>query len=316
MVSQLPGRVLVFPGQGAQAIGMGQDLAQAVPAARELFLRADRLLGFPLSRAIFEGPEQDLLDTAIQQPALVLMSLAVLKALETRLGRPPEAAAAAGLSLGEYAALAAVGALEFDDVMRLVRRRGELMKEAAGKVPSGMAAVFQLDAAKVQAACDQAARQTGEVVSPCNYNGGGQIVIGGTDKALALAGQLCKAAGARRVFRLPVAGAFHTRLMDAAAAQLKAELDRAPLARARVPVYANVSAAPVQEPQEIREALARQLTGPVLWEQTVRKLAAAGHGRFLELGCGTTLSNMVRRIAPEARVQALGTWAEVQAFAE
>jgi [acyl-carrier-protein] S-malonyltransferase len=303
--------VLVFPGQGAQAVGMGKDVAEALPEARELFVRADKLLGVPLSETIFEGPEAALLDTANQQPALVLMGLVMKKAVESKLGRPLSCAAAAGLSLGEYAALSAVGVLTFDSAIRLVRRRGELMQEAARKTPCGMAVIMNLGEEQVRAACAQAARETGAIVSPSNYNGGGQIVIGGTTEALARACELCKAAGAKRVMKLPVAGAFHTALMQPAADAFAADLDAADFSPASAPVYANVSAAPVRAPAEIRDALKKQLTSSVLWEQTVKNLVAAGHTRFLELGPGSTLSSMIRRIAPQAECKAISTWADV-----
>ena len=306
--------VLVFPGQGAQAVGMGQDLAEAIPAVRALFARADEVLGFGLTKTIFEGPEAALVDTAVQQPALVLMSLAVLKALEETTGKPLQAAAAAGLSLGEYAALAAVGALTFEDTLRLVRKRGELMAAASARVPCGMAVVIQLDETQIRKACAAAAQETGGIVSLCNFNGGGQVVIGGADAALLRAMELCKAAGARLVKKLPVAGAFHTALMQPAADGLREALARCAIARARAPVIANATAAPVQEPGEIREALERQLTSPVLWEQSVKGLVAQGHFRFLELGSGCTLSGMIRKIAPDAAAEAVGTWEEVQAF--
>jgi [acyl-carrier-protein] S-malonyltransferase len=294
---------------------MGKDLAEALPDVRAMFERADGLLGVPLTKMIFEGPEAVLVDTSIQQPALVLVSLAVLRAVELKLGRPLDAVAAAGLSLGEYAAQAAVGALTFDAAIQLVRRRGQLMHEAAQQVAGGMAVVLGMDEAKATAACAQAAKDSGGVVSPCNFNGGGQIVIGGALPALAKAMELCKAAGARRVMKLPVSGAFHTALMEPAARQFRDVLAGTPFERGRVPVYANVSAQPVQEPGEVRESLEKQLTSPVRWEQTVQNLVAAGHTRFLELGAGTTLSNLIRRIAPDAQIQNVGTWAEVQAFA-
>jgi [acyl-carrier-protein] S-malonyltransferase len=306
--------VLVFPGQGAQAVGMGKDIAENCAAAKALFARADEVLGAPLSKIVFEGPDADLIDTANQQPALVLVGLAIKAALEEKLGKPVEFAAAAGLSLGEYAALSAAGALSFDDALRLVRRRGELMKMASAKVPCGMAVVLNLDAEKVHAACKQAADETKQVVSASNFNGGGQIVIGGANEALAKAMELCKAAGAKRVMKLPVAGAFHTALMQPASDEFNAALDAAAIAPAAVPVYANVTAGPVQTPAEIRDALKRQITSPVLWEQTVKNLVAAGHKKFLELGPGSTVSNMIKRIAPEAETRAVSTWADIAAF--
>ncbi|MGD0094105.1 MAG: ACP S-malonyltransferase [Planctomycetota bacterium] len=308
--------VLVFPGQGAQAVGMCKDLAAALPEVRELLARADELLGLPLARTMFEGPEAALLDTAVQQPALVLAGLAVKKALECKRGRRLGCSAAAGLSLGEYAALAAVDALSFEEALRLVRRRGELMQEAAARVPSGMAVVLNLDEEKVRAACAQAAEESGGIVAPSNFNGGGQIVISGANAALVRACELCKAAGARRVLKLPVTGAFHTPLMQPAADAFAPLLGAAGIRRASAPVYANVTAGPVVDAAEIRDALMRQLTHPVLWEQTVKNIVAAGQRQFLELGPGSTVSNLIKRIAPEAECRSISTWADVQAFSE
>ena len=306
--------VLVFPGQGAQAVGMCKDLADAFPDVRRLFERADELLGFALSKAIFEGPDTALVDTSVQQPALVLAGLAVKTALEAKLGKPLECAAAAGLSLGEYAALSAVGALSFDDAIKLVRRRGELMKMASEKSPCGMSVVMGLDAEKIHEACRQAAQETGGVVSASNFNGGGQIVIGGALDALAKAGELCKAAGARRVMKLPVAGAFHTELMRPAANEFAPVLDATAIQAAAAPVYANVSAEPVTAPAEIRDALKRQITSPVLWEQTVKNLAANGLKKFVELGPGSTVGNMIKRILPDAECRSVSNLGDVQAF--
>lgn len=308
--------VLVFPGQGAQTVGMGRDLAEAAPEIRELFTRADELLGIPLTQIIFEGPESALVDTSVQQPALVLVSLAALKAVELKAGHSLEPAAAAGLSLGEYAALAAVGALSFGDALKLVRRRGELMKMASERTPGGMAVVLQLDVDKIEAACKQAAAETNAVVSICNFNGGGQIVMGGTLNALDRAMALCKEAGARRCMKLPVAGAFHTALMQPAADGLKDVLASTEIRRAKAPVYANYSAQPVQEPTEIRAALERQLTSPVRWEETVQNLGAQGLTHFLELGAGKTVSNMIKKIAPDAQARSVSTWAEASAEEE
>ena len=306
--------VLVFPGQGAQAVGMGKDLAEAFPEVKRLFERADELLGFGLSKAMFDGPDTALVDTSVQQPALVLAGLAVKTALETRLGKPLACAAAAGLSLGEYAALAAVGALTFDDALKLVRRRGELMKAASEKVPCGMSVVMGLDADKIRAACAQAAQETGQIVSASNFNGGGQIVIGGALDALNKAGELCKAAGARRVMKLPVAGAFHTELMRSAADEFAPVLDAVEIKDAAAPVYANVSAGPVRTPAEIRDALKRQIVSPVLWEQTVKNFASAGMKKFVELGPGSTIGNMIKRIVPDAECRSVSNLADVNSF--
>lgn len=306
--------VLVFPGQGAQAVGMGRDIAEALPEARAMCDRADEVLGFGLSKIMFEGPDTALVDTANQQPALVLIGLVIKKALEVKLGRPITCSAAAGLSLGEYAALAAVDALSFEDALKLVRRRGELMKMASELRPSGMSVVINLPAEKIKEACAQAVQETGGIVAPSNYNGGGQIVIGGTLDALAKAGDLCKAAGAKRVMKLQVSGAFHTPLMQPAADQFGEVIDKAAIQRASAPVYANVTAARVQDADEIRDGLKRQITNPVLWEQTIQHLVTTGRTQFLELGPGSTVSNMIKRISPEAQCRAVSNWADVQAF--
>mgnify|MGYP001618392920 CR=1 FL=1 len=306
--------VLVFPGQGAQAVGMGKDIFDNCAEARALFTRADELLKFPLSQTIFEGPEAALVDTATQQPALVLVSLAIHKAIEVKLGRRLDCAAAAGLSLGEYAALAAVGALSFDEALLLVRQRGALMKAASEKIPCGMAVILNLDEQKIRAACQQAAQETSGIVSPSNFNGGGQIVIGGTNEALAKAMELCKSAGAKRVIKLPVAGAFHTALMQPAADGFNSVLEAAEIKPCMAPVYANVSAGPVCAQGEIREALKRQIISPVLWEQTVKNIVAKGCKKFLELGPGSTVCNMIKRIAPDAECMSISTWADVQGF--
>ena len=306
--------VLVFPGQGAQVIGMGRDIAEALPEVRAMFERADALLGIPLTKTIFEGPEPALVDTAIQQPALVLVGLAIKNALEIKCGKSLEFTAAAGLSLGEYAALAATGALSFDEALRLVRRRGELMKSASEKIPCGMAVIMNLDGDKLKMACEQAATETGQIVSASNFNGGGQIVIGGATPALNRAIELCKAAGAKRTIKLAVAGAFHTALMQPAADAFNPVLDAADIQPARAPVYANATAAPVTTPAEIRDALKRQLISPVLWEQTVKNLVARGHKKFLELGPGSTIGNMIKRIAPESECKSVSNWQDVQAF--
>ena len=306
--------VLVFPGQGAQAVGMCKDLAEAFPSVKQLFTCADELLGFPLSKAMFEGPDSALVDTSVQQPALVLAGLAVKAALEARSGKPLVCAASAGLSLGEYAALAAVNALSFDDAILLVRKRGELMKAASEKVPCGMTVIIGLDADKIRAACAQAAADTGGIVSASNFNGGGQIVIGGAIDALNKAGELCKAAGARRVLKLPVAGAFHTELMRPAADAFGPVLDNVKIQLASAPVYANVSAAPVTTPDAIRDALKRQIVSPVLWEQTVKNLAEKGLKKFVELGPGSTVGNMIKRIVPDAECRSVSNLADVEAF--
>jgi [acyl-carrier-protein] S-malonyltransferase len=314
--------VLVFPGQGAQTVGMGADVVDALPEARELWEQADALLGMPLSDMIRNGPAEALVDTAVQQPALVLTSLVCLRGLECAAhaaGKkaPQETAcASAGLSLGEYAALAAAQALSFADALKLVRRRGELMKAASARIPCGMAVVLNLDPEKIETACRQAAQETGGVIAPANFNGGGQIVIAGEEEALAQAMSLCKALGARRVMKLPVSGAFHTTLMQPAVDGLAEALSLAIVSPAVFPVYANAGAAPVCRPNDIRASLLKQLTSPVLWEQTIKRFAAEGCERFVEIGAGQTLAGMIRRITPNIECLSLSTWNDIRTFVE
>ncbi len=277
----------VFPGQGAQYVGMGRDVAERFPAAREVFDRAGAAVGFDLLRLCADGPEEALRHTANTQPAILVTSLACLATL------PFEPACAAGLSLGEYAALVCAGSLTLEDAVRLVRLRGTYMQEACAGRDTTMAAVMGLDAEAVRAVCAQPP-QLG-VAEPSNFNSPGQVVIGGDTAAVTAALDAARHRGARRTVTLPVSAPFHTSLMRPAADRLAAELERTPIAPARIPVFANVSAAPVRSPDEIRRALLRQVASPVLWEQSVRAMHAAGVRLFVEVGPGTSLGAMIRR---------------------
>jgi [acyl-carrier-protein] S-malonyltransferase len=289
----------LFPGQGSQFVGMGRELYDRQPAARALFDEADARLGFPLSRLCFDGPEEALTDTAVQQPALFTTSLAAWAVLTER-GEAANAAYLAGHSLGEFSALAAAGALSFADGLALVRRRGELMKLAGERQPGGMAAVLGLDAAPVAELCATAAAETGRYVGVANDNCPGQVVITGDETALARAMTLLGEAGARKVVRLPISIAAHSPLMGSVAAEFAAAVAAVPLAPARVPVVANVTAHPITTPDEVRAELTAQLTAPVRWTDSVRQLGALGVNAYVETGPGDVLLGLVKRIDREA----------------
>ena len=284
----------LFPGQGSQFVGMGRDLYDRQPAARALFDEADARLGFPLSRLCFDGPEEALTDTAVQQPALYTTSLAAWAVLTER--GQANAAYVAGHSLGEFSALAAAGALGFADGLALVRRRGELMKLAGQRQPGGMAAILGLDAAPVAEVCATAAAETGGTVGVANDNCPGQVVITGDETALTRAMSLLAEAGARKVVRLPISIAAHSPLMDSVADAFAAAVAAAPLAAARIPVVANVTARPITTPDEIRAELTAQLTAPVRWTDSVRQLGALGVDAYVEVGPGDVLLGLVKRI--------------------
>jgi [acyl-carrier-protein] S-malonyltransferase len=277
----------VFPGQGAQYVGMGREVAQRYAAAREVFERAAAVLGFDLLALCAGGPEDALRATANTQPAILVTSLACLAAL------PVAADCAAGLSLGEYAALTCAGAIDLEDAVTLVRLRGQYMQEACAGRDTMMAAIIGLPAARVREVC----QRHGDlgVVEPSNFNSPGQIVIGGDTAAVRAALETAVTLGARRAVPLAVSAPFHTSLMRPAAERLAGDLERARIRDARIPVFANVTAAPVLAADDIRRALLAQIASPVLWQQTVRAMHAAGIARFVEFGPGTTLGGMIRR---------------------
>ena len=281
--------VLVFPGQGAQAVGMGRALADAYPEAKDAFATADRVLGTPLSRICWEGPAEELKKSVHTQPALLAHSVAALRLLE-RAGLQPSFTA--GHSLGEYSACVAAGAIDYEPALELVRRRGELMYEAGLARPGAMAAILGLAADQVEAACQDAA--AAGVVRAANLNAPGQIVISGEVAAVEKACEAAKARGAKRAIRLEVSGAFHSPLMEPAAAGLREALAATPIRDARCPVIANVSAQPVRTASEIRAALEAQLLGAVRWEPSMRFLLDQGGLTFVELGTGKVLRGLLR----------------------
>ena len=298
---------LLFPGQGAQYVGMGRALHDAFPAAREVFERADAALGVPLSRVLFEGPEDELRLTHNTQPAILVHSVA---AWTVARGLLPEIHFAAGHSLGEYSALVAAGALRFEDAVRVVRTRGELMLKAGQARPGAMAAILNLPPAEVEAACAEA----GGVVVPANLNSPGQVVISGEVDAVERAMEKCKARGAKRAIRLEVSGAFHSPLMAPASEGLRPHLERLDIQPAGIPVIANVSAEPVRTPGEIRDALSRQVLGAVRWEPTVRRFVAEGVSRYVELGPGKVLRGLVKTVDPAAVLLGVDGPADLEAL--
>ena len=285
---------VVFPGQGSQSAGMGRELAEAYPECLDVFEAADEALDESLSRLIFEGPDDALALTANTQPAILTVSVAAWRALERR-GVGP--ALVAGHSLGEYSALVAAGALEFADAVRLVRRRGTYMQEAVPVGEGAMAAIVGLDAEAVSAACAEAAG--GEVVSPANLNAPEQTVIAGHREAVARAVELCKKRGAKRALPLPVSAPFHCALMTPARERLRVDIAGATVRDAFCPVVTNVDATPEVKAARLADALVRQVTAPVRWVESVRRIRADGAGLLLEAGPGKVLSGLARRIDPD-----------------
>jgi len=298
--------VLLFPGQGSQKPGMARDLASAFPAAQAALATVDAALGMKLSQLMFDGPADELTMTDNAQPALLAHSAAVWAVLQPELGS--NAVAAAGHSLGEFTAYHAAGALSLAHAAKLVRRRGELMRTAAA---GAMAAVLGTTSSPIEAICAEA----GGVVIPANYNAPDQIVISGEVDAVERAMAIAKERGAKRAIRLPVSGAFHSPLMAPSTAGLEAALSAAEITEAHLPIYSNVDAQPSTGPHDARIKLLRQLTSPVQWIDSVRNMAAAyPDALFLELGTGSVLNGLVKRIAPEVETAYCGTPAEVESL--
>ena len=289
-------KAFVFPGQGAQYPGMGKELYSQSSRARELFEQANDILGFRISDILFEGTSDELKATRVTQPAIFIHSvvLALCSGLETP-------AMVAGHSLGEFSALAAAGAMEFEDALRLVAIRANAMQKCCEKVPGTMAAIIKLPTETIEEIC---AGCTGIVV-PANYNSEGQVVISGEAEAIAEACAKMKEAGAKRALPLAVSGAFHSPLMEPARLELAEAIDKTPFKAPQCPVYQNVTALPSSDPAAIKENLLKQLTSPVRWTQTVQNMVADGADHFLEIGPGTVLQGLVHRIAPEVITEGL-----------
>ena len=299
------------PGQGAQRVGMGKDLAERFPAARDTFAAIDEALGSSLSRLMWQGPEDDLTLTHNTQPAILAHSAAVLAVVGNRLGAT---AAAAGHSLGEYSAHVAAGTLTAVDGARLVRRRGELMFTAGQERPGAMAAVLGLATEEVQAACDEASGPDGIAV-PANLNAPDQTVISGDPAGVTRAGERCKARGAKRVIPLKVSGAFHSPLMAPAVDGLREALTEATFTDPVFPVIANASGEAVRTGVDAKRLLADQLTAPVRWFACMQAAAALAPGApFIEIGPGHVLAGLLKRIVPAAKTVTLGTADEVERF--
>jgi len=289
---------------------MGRDLAERFPEARAVFEEADDVLGLALSRIMWEGPEEELTATLNAQPAILTHSVAVYRVVASRL---EDVAFAAGHSLGEFSAYVAAGALRFDDAVRTVRLRGELMYRSGEARPGTMAAILGLDGAAVEAVCRDASTET-EVCVPANYNSPGQLVISGDVRAVERAVELAKAAGARRAVQLNVSGAFHSPLMAVAESGLAERLGEVALERPAFPVVSNVTAEPVDDAATARRLLIQQLTSPVRWTSCMRTILDAGVNRFFELGPGSVLSGLLKRIDRGAEAVTLGTADEIEAF--
>jgi [acyl-carrier-protein] S-malonyltransferase len=307
-------RALVFPGQGSQAVGMGRDLAGAFPVAREAFQEIDEALKQNLSRLMFEGPEADLVLTENAQPALMAVSLAVMRVLEREghLDLKRHVAFVAGHSLGEYSALAAARSFSLADAARLLKRRGLAMQRAVPVGAGAMAALMGLSLEDVRALAEEAAER--QVCAVANDNGAGQVVVSGDKAAVERAAELAKAKGARHVVMLPVSAPFHCPLMAPAAREMEEALAQVRLGEPYVPLVANVTAAAVSDPDDIRRLLVEQVTGLVRWRESVLFMKDQGVETFVEIGAGRVLSGLARRIDRALATASIGAPAEIEAF--
>jgi [acyl-carrier-protein] S-malonyltransferase len=289
----------VFPGQGSQVVGMGKELCAQFPCAKEVFTQADDALGFGLTELCFGGPEADLKLTENTQPAILTASIAALRVLEAETALRPDYVA--GHSLGEYSALVAVGALEFRDAVRVVHQRGRLMQRAVPAGTGAMAVVLGLEMDAVRMLCDEASH--GDIVSPANFNGAGQVVIAGAKLAVARAMALAKERGAKRVLELPVSAPFHCRLMQPAADGLKEILGKIAVQPFTIGVVTNVEADVNFDAGRVKSLLVEQAVRPVRWEESVQKLGALGCHRAIEIGPGKVLKGLIKRILPTLEVE-------------
>lgn len=300
-------RALIFPGQGSQYVGMGRDLLDLSAQARQRFEAADAMYEGKLLATMFEGPEAELRKTMYTQPAIFVCSVVLAEALEEH---GVEYGLVAGHSLGEYSALFAAGAMDFEPLLGLLRLRATLMQHAGERRPGAMAAIIGLDGPQVAELCGQCSK----IVVVANDNAPGQVVISGEPEAVSEVGEKCKAAGAKRVLPLNVSGAFHSPLLQEAGEELAEAIERAPWRDTRVPVVTNVSAEPRQRADHLRADLARQMTSPVRWVESVRRMVDMGVQEFVEVGPGKVLAGLVKRIAPQAEVVNVGTRSELEDF--
>ncbi|SHH82295.1 ACP S-malonyltransferase [Clostridium grantii] len=288
---------LIFAGQGAQYVGMGKDLFENIPASKEIFNIADRELGYAISEICFNGSEEDINKTENTQPAVLTVSIAALKALEEK---GIKADMVAGLSLGEYSALVCSNAIEFEDAVKLVRKRGKFMQEAVPQGVGGMAAILGLDRNKIAQACEESSEKG--VVSIANYNCPGQIVIAGEKDALKLACKKAEELGAKRVIELSVSGPFHTKLLKPAADKLFEELKNIQLKEIIIPVITNVTADYIGKKEDVKNLLKEQVMSSVFWEDTINKMLEDGVDTFIEVGPGKALSGFVKKINRKVKI--------------
>jgi len=293
----------VFPGQGSQYVGMGKDICENNSQAKKIFEKADEVLGFSLSKICFEGPDDQLKQTENTQPAIFLHSVATFSCIASK------PSMVAGHSLGEYSALYAAGAINFEDAIRLVRLRGELMQRCGVEQPGTMAAVIGLDEKTIGEVCCKA-WETG-IVQAANFNSPGQVVISGSVTGVREAMKLAKERGAKLVKELNVSGAFHSPLMQSAQEGLQAVIEKTSFRDASIPVYANVTAKPVLDAGEIKELLVKQLTNPVRWTETVQNMSADGATEFLEVGPGAVLQGLIKRIVSGAVIKGADKWTDI-----
>jgi len=307
-------RAFVFPGQGSQVVGMGKALADAFPQARAVFDEVDAALSQKLSTLMWEGPAEELTLTANAQPALMAVSLATLRVLESEAGLDlaRDVAFVAGHSLGEYSALAAAGSLSITDTARLLRIRGNAMQEAVPVGEGAMAALLGLEFDAALAVAREAAQ--GQVCDAANDNGGGQVVVSGHKAAVERAIGIAQEKGAKRAVMLPVSAPFHCGLMAPAAEAMREALSKVTFQAPKVPVVANVEAKPISDPTTLRDALVRQVTDTVRWRESVAAMAGAGVEAFFEVGAGKVLTGLAKRIAPNASATAIGTPDDIAAF--